>query len=140
MLASDGYHVLFHEGPRRLQLSIRPGPLAAGVLLTDAIIGKRDIVPRLSSLACFNDLLSSGRLLPRYFSPESRGRRLTAVLRALDGALQSFSHREIATALYGRKRIEADWNNPGEHLRDSIRRAIVRGRALMNGGYRRLLR
>lgn len=140
MLVSDGYHVLFHEGPRRLQLFIRPGPFAAGMLLTDAVIGRRDIVPRLGSLACFNDLLCSGRLLPRYFPPEPRGRRLTAVLRALDGALQSSSHREIATTLYGRKRVDTDWNNPGEHLRDSIRRAIVRGRALMNGGYRGFLR
>lgn len=108
--------------------------------MTDAVIGKRDIMPRLESLACLNDFLSSGQLLPRYFLPEPRGRRLTAVLRALDGALQRASHRDIATVLYGRKRVDADWTDPGEHLRDTVRRAIVRGRALMAGGYRSLLR
>lgn len=141
MRATDGYHVLFHEGPRRLQLFIRHGLYRdADVLLTDAIVDKRDIAPRLRTLMCLNDLLSSGRLLPRYFHPEPRGRRLIAVLRALDGALQRSSHREIAIVLHGRKRVDADWNNPGEHLRDTVRRAIVRGRALMNGTYRGLLR
>jgi hypothetical protein len=47
--------------------------------------------------------------------------------------------RQIATALFGGARVEADWNHPGQHLRDRVRRAVGRGRALMNGGYLKLL-
>ncbi|MGT2466519.1 DNA -binding domain-containing protein [Mesorhizobium atlanticum] len=45
----------------------------------------------------------------------------------------------IATALFGHARVQADWNDPGDHLRDRIRRAVRRGQQLMNGEYRRLL-
>jgi hypothetical protein len=61
------------------------------------------------------------------------------VLRALDGALAGASHREIAEALFGQRRIQVDWAEPGENLRDRIRRAIWRGRSLMDGGYRDFL-
>ncbi|WP_352578007.1 DUF2285 domain-containing protein [Mesorhizobium sp. M0019] len=38
-------------------------------------------------------------------------------------------------ALIGPRRVHADWSDPHDHLRDRIRRAVSRGRALMNGGY-----
>ncbi|WP_342586884.1 DUF2285 domain-containing protein [Mesorhizobium sophorae] len=55
------------------------------------------------------------------------------------GSLAGASHREIAEALIGKGRVHADWNDPRDHLRDRIRRAVSRGRALMNGGYRDFL-
>ncbi|WP_245463681.1 MULTISPECIES: DUF2285 domain-containing protein [unclassified Mesorhizobium] len=36
----------------------------------------------------------------------------------------------------GEPRVQADWNDPRDHLRDRVRRAIRRGHKLMNGGYR----
>ncbi|WP_363225058.1 DUF2285 domain-containing protein [Mesorhizobium sp.] len=76
---------------------------------------------------------------PLVFSPERHGPRLTFVLRALDGSLAGASHRELAEALVGQRRVHADWRDPRDHLRDRIRRAVSRGRALMNGGYRDFL-
>ncbi|ESY91657.1 DUF2285 domain-containing protein [Mesorhizobium sp. LNHC209A00] len=58
------------------------------------------------------------------------------LLQALDGSLAGASHREIAEALIGKLRVQDDWKDPRDHLRDRIRRAIRRGHALMNGGYR----
>ena len=58
----------------------------------------------------------------------------------LDGSLAGASHRNIAIALFGPERVEADWNDPGENLRDRVRRAVKRGRDLMNGGYLKFLR
>ncbi|WP_394890002.1 DNA -binding domain-containing protein [Mesorhizobium sp. AaZ16] len=49
------------------------------------------------------------------------------------------SHWEIAETLVGEPRVQADWTDPHDHLRDRIRRAIHRGHALMNGGYRALV-
>ncbi|WP_245319602.1 DUF2285 domain-containing protein [Mesorhizobium temperatum] len=94
---------------------------------------------RLWALECLN-ALSLGQQLPaRLFPPEKRGPRLTFVLRALDGSLAGASHRELAEALIGQRRVHADWRDPRDHLRDRIRRAVSRGRALMNGGYRDFL-
>ncbi|WP_245425718.1 DUF2285 domain-containing protein [Mesorhizobium sp. WSM3862] len=64
---------------------------------------------------------------------------MTFVLRALDESLAGASHREIAEALMGEGRVHSDWNDPRDHLRDRIRRAVSRGRALMDGGYRDFL-
>ena len=62
------------------------------------------------------------------------------VLQALDGALAGATQREIAIAIFGAARTECAWRDAGGHLRDTIRRAIRRGRFLMNGGYLGLLR
>lgn len=80
-----------------------------------------------------------GELPARLFPPEKRGPRLNVVLRALDGSLAGASHREIAEVLIGERRVHAEWADPRDHLRDRIRRAVSRGRALMNGGYRDFL-
>jgi hypothetical protein len=61
------------------------------------------------------------------------------VLRALDGSIAGASHREIGAVLFGKARVERDWADPGDHLRDNVRRAIKRGRSLMNGGYSKFL-
>ncbi|MER9533852.1 DUF2285 domain-containing protein [Mesorhizobium sp. M0309] len=38
-------------------------------------------------------------------------------------------------ALIGQRRVHSDWHDPRDHLRDRMRRAVSRGRALMSGGY-----
>ncbi|TIU23823.1 MAG: DUF2285 domain-containing protein [Mesorhizobium sp.] len=70
----------------------------------------------------------SGRLVP----PER-----VLFLRALDGARAS--HREIAEALIGEGRVGANGRILAIISAIEIRRAGVRGRALMNGGYRDFL-
>lgn len=138
---AQGCHVLFCERAWRLQIWARLEPrLDDRQILTDAVLTTSAFIPRLRSLACFNDLLCGGRLLGRHFPAEPRQHRLTAVLRCLDAALEGAPHRDIAVALYGSKRVDADWGDPRENMRDTVRRAAGRGRSLMNGGYLRLLR
>ncbi|MER9223599.1 DUF2285 domain-containing protein [Mesorhizobium sp. M0644] len=90
-------------------------------------------------MECLNGLRSTGRLQSRFFPTEPRRTRLRRVLRALDGSIAGAPHREIGLALFGRTRVEQDWADPGDHLRDSVRRAVRRGRSLINGGYKRFL-
>ncbi|MCT7378245.1 DUF2285 domain-containing protein [Chelativorans sp. EGI FJ00035] len=133
-------HVLLHEDERHLQLSLTQGNLLRPArLLTDAVAPPDRARHHLKALGCLNDLHTRGRLSARYFPVEPRHARLRFVLRALDGALAGASHRDIAVALFGHARVRADWSDPGDHLRDRVRRAIKRGYALMNGGYRRFL-
>ncbi|MBA1145095.1 DNA -binding domain-containing protein [Mesorhizobium neociceri] len=72
-------------------------------------------------------------------SPEARASRLRFVLQALDGSLGGASHRQIAMALLAQQRVQADWTDPRNHLRDRIRRAVRRGHMLMDRGYRDFL-
>ncbi|QND62394.1 DUF2285 domain-containing protein (plasmid) [Mesorhizobium huakuii] len=141
LLAPDtGQHVLLRNAEHTLQLAVSGADILQPVCLhTEAIWPAMLSKHRLRALECLN-ALSVGQHLPaRLFPPEKRGPRLTFVLRALDGSLAGASHRELAEALIGHRRVNADWRDPRDHLRDRIRRAVSRGRALMNGGYRDFL-
>ena len=137
----DGQQILFRDEGKRLQVSIcGPSFPNDGQLVLEAIVPPCELQTRIRLWSCFNDLIVSGRLTRRYFRPEPRGARLRRVLQVLDGFLAAAPHRDIAAALHGSSRVNGDWASPGEHLRDAVRRAVHRGRELMNGGYRRLLR
>lgn len=86
------------------------------------------------------DLLVHGCLRPSLHPPPGCARRLALILRALDGHLAGASHRQIATALWGERRVAEEWSDPRRNLRDQVRRAVHRGCRLMTGGYRRFLR
>ncbi|WP_412559003.1 DUF2285 domain-containing protein [Thalassospira sp. MIT1370] len=133
-------HLLFSESGCALQLDIRGTSLSEPVrLLTDAVLPAVHLRARLATLEGLANIVGRGRF-PDYRMIEPRGRRLRVVLQALDGWLAGAPYREIAVALFGEARVEADWRDPRDHLRDQVRRAVRRGRELMRGGYRKLLR
>ncbi|HVJ34895.1 MAG TPA: DUF2285 domain-containing protein [Terriglobia bacterium] len=134
------HHLLFQEERRFFQV-VYEGDLNASVkLLTSIAFEKWQSKPQLNAISCFMELCRSGKLRIKYFPAEPRGMRLAAVLRALDLSLGGASHRHIGEAIYGIERIDRDWNDPGDHLKDRVRRLVVRGRSLMAGGYRQLLK
>ena len=132
-------HLLFSESGCALQLDIRGTSLSEPVrLLTDAVLPAAHLRARLVALEGLANIIGRGRF-PDHRMIEPRGRRLRVVLQALDGWLAGAPYREIAVALFGEARVEADWRDPRDHLRDQVRRAVRRGRELMRGGYRKLL-
>lgn len=135
-------HLLFaDETGRFLQLAVCGDYIAGPIyLMTDAIPRRTCAEVRLKSIRRLTDLVERGRLCPKLYPMEIQARRLGIVLQALDGYLAKASQREIATGLFGRERVDADWSHPGAHLRDQVRRAIRRGRDLIDGGYLKLLR
>jgi hypothetical protein len=72
--------------------------------------------------------------------PESnRGDRFhCSVLQAIDGSAADATHRQIAVAIYGQRRVSASWTPDGD-LRARIRYFLKRGATLINGGYRALI-
>jgi hypothetical protein len=58
---------------------------------------------------------------------------------ALDGHLAGRSYRDIAEVLYGPDCIGPYWTDDSRGYKLKVRRAVKRGVALMNGGYRELL-
>ncbi|MER8492373.1 DUF2285 domain-containing protein [Mesorhizobium australicum] len=141
LITRDGHqHLLAEDSGRSLQLAASGVSILEPVRLTSSVLWPpEELKQRLNALECLNSLCWTGRLQPGFFPTEPRCSRLRRVLRALDGFIAGASHREIALALFGRARVEQDWADPGDHLRDSVRRAVRRGRSLMNGGYKRLL-
>ncbi|MFE0013746.1 DUF2285 domain-containing protein [Mesorhizobium sp. NPDC059054] len=141
LFTADGLqNVLFTDAGRNLQLAVFGIGLLEPARLTSNILWPPgNVKQRLDGLACLNALRSTGQLFPKFFPAEPRSARLRWVLRALDGSIADASHREIGIALFGKTRIERDWADPGDHLRDMVRRAVKRGRLLMNGEYRRFL-
>jgi hypothetical protein len=94
--------------------------------------------------------IDSLRTLQRLLNPNARARpaaipaavqeRLRQALLALDGSLAGASYREIATTIFGDKRVSEEWSAASRFLKDRVRRLVAKGHALMNGGYRDLLR
>jgi len=141
LLLPDGtQHVLLQDGGQTLQLAVAGASVFSPVrLLTDAVIDPRHFRARLDALTGLNGLIVDGKFPSRNRSDDSRRRRLRVVLQALDGWLAGTSQRDIGVALFGEARVEADWRDPRDYLRDQVRRAVRRGRELMDGGYRKLL-
>jgi len=134
-------HVRLSQGRERVQLAVFGASLLdAPYLLTELAIPDDIARPRLAAIAAFNRL-SQGRFnagLSRSEAPTSS--RFPLVLRALDGHLAGASQRQIAVSLFGERRVEREWRDPGGFLRDRVRRAISRGRHMMTSGYLALLR
>jgi hypothetical protein len=72
--------------------------------------------------------------------PAAVQERLRQALLALDGSLAGASYREIATTVFGEKRVREEWSAVSRFLKERVRRLVAKGHALMNGGYRDLLR
>lgn len=66
-------------------------------------------------------------------------RRLKNMLRAVDGRLNDADYREIAEVIFGVERVASEpWKTSA--LRDAVIDLVKDGFAMIDGGYRRLLR
>lgn len=134
-------HVRLSQGRERVQLSVTGASLLdAPYLLIELAIPDDIARPRLAAVAAFNRL-SRGRFNAGPSRPEALASpRLALVLRALDGYLAGASQQQIAMSLFGERRVEREWRDPGGYIRDRVRRAVARGRHIMTSGYLELLR
>jgi hypothetical protein len=112
----------------------RVSPSAFGIRLSK----RSDIATLGGELSDLHSLLSAGRgAAPKPPHWTARTARLRDALIALDGHRAGAKPREIAVVICGRERVERDWPDRGLRLR--VHRAVIRGEALCNGGYRELL-
>jgi hypothetical protein len=136
-LAEDGPERLIERAGSLFRLHIveQPGAGACVILPLDRVFELR----AMAAVRLWRGL--AGRPLGRNPAtlPTARRGRLVLALRALDGRLAEASYREIAGALFGGTRLpERGWKT--HDLRDRTARLVRLGAAMMQGGYRRLLR
>ena len=108
-------------------------PLVAVIPLDDAALDRIEAALRLWRMLQGRPSASNGRLTAQ------RRQRLRRMLQAIDGHIDGASYRDIGKVLYGKSRIAADvWKTSA--LRDSTIGLVQDGRAMIDGGYRSLLR
>jgi len=133
--------VLFHRDCRFLQVAIMgTDPIKKAQLFARVVPMPKQSAARVLALRRFANLVTSCALQASLYPPDRRAQRLSQIVQALDGWRAGVAYREIAVAIHGERRVEEQWNNPGEHLRDQVRRAVSYGRKLVSGGYRQFLR
>jgi hypothetical protein len=145
-----GQKTLFHDGRHlhltnhlnhqtlRLSLTgeIRDGGAVAFVVPVS--IEVRESWPAISHIT---ELLTSDRRSPKRATTHRPSRQAILHMRslqALDGESSGASHRDIASAIFGRTDVWQRWATNSE-LRAQIRYLLRRGHDLVNGGYRGLL-
>jgi hypothetical protein len=146
-----GRKTLLHDG-RQLHLTSEIGSSRVRLLLSTGlwdggsfafvVPAGADARSAWAASARVRAILSAGRMPRQRVAgprPTHMGLLHMRALEALDGALCGASHREIAVALFGADSVARAWHADSE-LRARIRYLVRRASALMNGGYRRLLR
>jgi hypothetical protein len=132
--------VLLAQDGRSLQLTVfGQTPLEEALLLTPALPVAPYNKSRLLAVRRLADVVKHGWLRPSLYRRERQSNRLARVVQALDGWIAKAPQREIAVSLFSRDRVERDWHDPRNHLRDHVRRAVAYGRELMTTKYRRFL-
>jgi hypothetical protein len=138
IVAFDGLHLRYREGEADIQLLIldrmSPGAPVAALVLLDA-----DALDRLHEIERFWRALLHRPVPPDRRLTMQQRRKLRLMLQAVDGRAQQASLREIAEVLFGPSRIaEHPWKS--SPWRGRVNRLVRDGRAMISGGYRRLLR
>ena len=138
----DGLSVVtMKSGGSRTSLVAHGWPvLTRPARVTFELDGFDELNARIDCLQMLQKLADPASSIPDAPLPSAVDNRLRQALLALDGSLAGASYRQIATTIFGDERVRRDWDAASRFLKDRTRRLVAKGRALMNGGYRDLLR
>ena len=135
----DGWHAVLNLRGVEHRVWIKEAPIIAAAYTVELPLDRDFEFRAAAGTRLWRGL--NGR--PQGASPHAisayRRRRIALALRALDASTDGATYRDIAEVLLPAQRIaERDW---GTHeVRDQIKRLVKTGFALVQGGYRSLLR
>lgn len=134
-------YLVLSDGQRRLRLDIVEGTLLGQgpVRLEFELAGFAQIEAKLLTVRRLLSLWRKGRFLGALFQPLAGLPHRLEALRVADARAAGASSREIAAALYGEQRVDAEWNGRSDFLLSRIRRRVAEARRMEEGGYRSLL-
>lgn len=140
-VSADGrQHVSLSDGFRRIRIDVTSGSVLDGpVRLHYQLAGIDGVEPKLLTIRRLLALMHLGRFATGLEKPEPRAARWVAMLRAHDALSEGASQREIASVLFGERRVQSEWRQDSDSLRLRIQRLVRRGEALVGGGYKGLL-
>lgn len=131
-------HYALSATDRPVQLLVLPerdpkGPIAAIIPLDADTFGRIEALTRFWRVTQGRPTVTDTRLTP------AQRARLRRMIQAVDGRASGASYREIAIVVFGAARVaETPWKTSS--LRDIVIGLVEDGRALIEGGYLRLLR
>lgn len=133
-------HLLLSDSLRHLQLRVKEGTILDGpVRLRCTLTGLQEMDRKVLSLRRLC-LCCRLRRMPRsLYGPEPQAGRWIDKLRVVDAANVGASQRDIAVALFGERRVAAEWSRGSDCLRLRVQRLVREGRRMVGGGYRGLL-
>lgn len=132
-------HVLVADQGRRLRFAVTEGDVLQGPSACFASLSpQRGGAASLEGLRQLILLQASGRLPKGCGAPPSRSPKWLSALQAFDARQGGASQREIAGLLFGRRRVDDDWNGPSDYMRMRVHRLLRAAEGLVCGGYRRL--
>jgi hypothetical protein len=138
----DGLHIIVAAAGAEHRLWLPAGdappegePLEAALDLDAYTVDQAEAVLRFLKLVA-DPPVPTGKRRPAGGPPP---KRLAQTLQALDGSLAGASYRQIAAAVFGEQRVRDDWG-PTSSLKQATIYLVESARALMEGGYRGLLK
>lgn len=142
MAAADGQeHLLISDGLRSIRLEVIEGSVLKGpVKLRYEIAGFISAEPALLVLRRLLAFRVAGRFSKGLHPAEARAQRWVLVLRIHDALATGANQREIAAQLISSTAPERRWRSEAPSIRSQVQRLVRGARAMMNGGYRALLR
>lgn len=138
--AEGRQHVSLTDGFRRIRIDVTSGSVLDGpVRLHYQLAGIEGVEPKLLTIQRLIALIRLGRFAKGLEKPEPRAARWMTMLRVHDALSEGASQREIASVLFGERRVQAEWRQDSDSLRLRIQRLIRSGEGLVRGGYKGLL-
>jgi hypothetical protein len=135
----DGWHAVLSLRGVEHRIWFKEAPIVAAAYTVEFPFD-RDFEFRASAgIRLWKGLNGRPQGAPPHAVSAYRRRRIALALRASDASSEGATHREIAEVLLPGQRIaERDWET--HEVRDQVKRLVKTGFALVQGGYRALLR
>jgi hypothetical protein len=106
----------------------------APVRLTFQIPASPSVEQAAATLASYPDLM---RMRPRRTRRTRYQRFMRDSFIAADGRDAGASHREVAEATFGYRRMREEWSARGGWMKEHVRRALAKGQDMSSGGHLR---
>lgn len=134
----EGVHLSYVSSAGKIHLIILSDPGLADPI---SVIVPLDALglDRIEALSRLWRSLHGHKVPPESRMTAQQRRRLKNMLRAVDGRMNDADYREIAEVIFGVERVAAEpWKTSA--LRDAVLDLVKDGFAMIDGGYRKLLR
>jgi hypothetical protein len=134
-------HITINDGRTCIRVDVLVGSVLDGAvslnLIIDNVAAADTQIRTVQALIAAHNKLHSPIPHARFLS---RNSRIVSALRVYDALCDGASYREIAIALFGQLRVDAEWNGASDSMRSRVRRLVGLTRSLAAGGWRELLR